>query len=200
MKKKFGTVGIVLIGLVLLVAAIVSYVIRLNNNLVTMNEGIETQWSQVEVEYQRRFDLLPNLVEAVKGVLGQERAVFGDIADARTRYSGATSGSDEQVGAANDLEGSLARLLVIMEDYPELDSDETVQDLMTQIEGTENRISTERYRFNDEITDYNTTLKTFPNSVINSMFLNFEERVRFEAAAGADIAPEVDLSLDEDEE
>lgn len=197
MKKTFLTIGLVIVGLVAIAGAIVMRVIGLNNSLVTMDEGIETQWAQVEVEYQRRYDLIPNLVESVKGVLGQERAVFGEIADARTRYAGASAGSEEQVEAANDLEGSLARLLVIMEDYPELDSNETVQDLMTQIEGTENRISTERYRFNEDITDYNTTLKTFPNSLINSLFLHFEERSRFESEEGAEESPDVDLTLEE---
>lgn len=196
--KKLPKVAIILIVVVGIIAAIAAKVIGLNNSLITMDEAIETQWAQVEVQYQRRFDLIPNLVESVKSVLGQEREVYGDIAEARTKYGQAAAGSDEQVEAANEIESSLSRLLVIMEDYPELDSDDTVQDFMTQLEGTENRISTERYRFNEEITDYNTTLKTFPNSLINSMILHFEERVRFEAAEGADTAPDVDLSVDEE--
>lgn len=197
MKKSLITLLLVVGGLVLLIGAIVMKVITLNNSLITMDEGISTQWAQVEVQYQRRYDLIPNLVESVKGVLGQERAVFGEIAEARTRYAGSTEGSEEQVEAANDIESALGRLLVIMENYPELNSDETVQALMTELEGTENRISTERYRFNELITDYNTTLKTFPNSLINSLFLHFEERTRFESVEGAEEAPDVDLTLEE---
>lgn len=175
-------------------------VINLRNKLVLMEEDVATQWSQVEVQYQRRFDLIPNLVSSVRGYMEQERDIFEALAEARTRYAGAASGSEEKVDAANDLESALGRLLVVMENYPELKSDQTVTLLMTELEGTENRISVERRRYNDQVNDFNKTLRVFPNNVINDLFLHFEAKERFESVTGADIAPEVDLSFDSDDE
>lgn len=189
--------GAVLAVVVVIAVAIFAMVIGLKNDLVLMEEEVENQWAQVEVQYQRRFDLIPNLVASVKGYMEQEQTVFGDIAEARTRYSGASAGSEERVGAANELESALGRLLVIMENYPELKSDQTVQDLMTQLEGTENRISTERKRYNDKVTEFNKTIRVFPNSLINDLFLHFDEKDLFEAVEGAEFAPEVDLSTDD---
>src|SRR5262245_27063928 len=110
------------------------------NGLVSSNEAVTNQWAQVETQYQRRFDLIPNLVASVKGIMAQEQKVFDDIAQARTQYSGART-DDEKAAAATQVEGALGRLLVITENYPELKSSQNVQDLMTELEGTENRIS-----------------------------------------------------------
>jgi LemA protein len=196
MKKAIAGLGIVL-GIVFVGAAVLFLMfIGLRNKLVLMEEDVDNQWAQVEVEYQRRYDLIPKLVNSVKGAMEQEQKIFGDIAEARTRYAETQEGSQERVEAANDLESSLSRLLVIMENYPELKSNETVQDLMTQLEGTENRISVERRRYNDLVTDFNKRLRVFPNNLINDWFLNFEEKERFEAVEGAETAPEVDLSTD----
>ncbi|MEA3357308.1 MAG: LemA family protein [Patescibacteria group bacterium] len=200
MKKILGGLGILIIVGVVLVGACVMSVIGLKNKLVIMEEDIDNQWAKVEVQYQRRYDLIPNLVSSVRGYMDQEQEIFGDIADARTRYSGLAAGSAERVDAANELESAIGRLLVIMENYPELKSDATVLDLMTQLEGTENRISTERNRYNDIVTEYNQTLKVFPNSLINRWFLHYEEVDVFEAAEGADVVPTVDLSSDKDED
>ncbi len=200
MKKFLVGFGAVLAVVLLIVGVVAMSVIGLRNNLVTQEEDIDAQWAQVEVQYQRRFDLIPNLVSSVKGYMEQEREVFDEIAEARTRYAGAASGSQDRVDAANDVESALGRLLVVMESYPELKSDETVQDLMTQLEGTENRISTERYRYNELVRDFNKTIRVFPNSMWNSLFLKFEEKDLFEAAEGAENAPDVDLSIDTDEE
>lgn len=162
------------------------------NRLVTLNESVDNQWAQVEGQYQRRFDLIPNLVESVKGAMSQEQKVFSDIADARTRYAGAGS-DNEKAEAATQVEGALARLLVIMENYPELKSTETVQTLMVQLEGTENRISVERKRYNDVARDYNVVIKRVPSKWIAGMF-GFEGRNYFESQEGAENAPKVDLN------
>ena len=161
------------------------------NGLVALNESADGQWAQVESQYQRRFDLIPNLVGSVQGSMQQEKEVFGLIADARTKYSGART-VDEKVAAAGQVDSALSRLLVVMENYPELKSNQNVQTLMSQLEGTENRISVERMRFNEMIKDYNQRSKTFPTVMIAGMF-GFKESTYFAAENGAENAPKVDL-------
>jgi LemA protein len=174
-----------------IVAIVVIWGISGYNRFVTLNTAVDNQWAQVETQYQRRFDLIPNLVNSVKGVLAQEQKIFGDIADARTRYAGATT-VNEKVAAANEVESTLGRLLVIMENYPQLRSSETVQTLMAQLEGTENRISVERSRFNDAVGTFNVRVKRFPSSILASIF-GFDARNYFQAAQGAETAPTVNL-------
>ncbi len=178
----------IIIGLVVIVALYfgVTY-----NKFVTLGETVDTQWSQVETQYQRRLDLIPNLVESVKGAMKQEQAVFGALADARTKYGGATTPS-AKAAAAGEVETALSRLLVVMENYPTLKSSETVQTLMSQLEGTENRVSVERKRYNDEVRTYNVLAKRFPSSVVASLF-GFDAKTYFEAAAGAENAPQVNF-------
>jgi len=163
------------------------------NSLVTGNQRVDQQWAQVETQYQRRFDLIPNLVESVKGVLKQEQTIFKDIADARSRYAGATT-VDEKSAAATGVESSLGRLLVIMENYPELKSDTTVVRLMDELAGTENRISVERKRFNDTVSRYNLQVIRFPGSIFANMF-GFKEREFFQAQDAAQTAPSVKLDI-----
>ncbi len=159
------------------------------NSLVALNESVDGQWAQVETQYQRRFDLIPNLVESVKGIMSQEQAIFTAIAEARTRYAGASS-VDDKVAAANEVEGALARLLVIMENYPQLKSSDNMQTLMAQLEGAENRISVERMRFNDLVKSFNVRIKQIPTKWIASS-LGYEERPYFESVEGAETAPAV---------
>ena len=159
------------------------------NQMVSLETQVDTSWAQVENQYQRRVDLVPSLVNSVQGAMKQEQAVFGAIAEARTRYSGAQKTS-EKVAAAGQLEGALARLLVVMENYPQLKSTETVQTLMTQLEGTENRISVERQRYNDVVGLYNQTIRSFPSNLMASMF-GFEKKDFFKAQEGANVAPKV---------
>ncbi|MDO8590221.1 MAG: LemA family protein [bacterium] len=161
------------------------------NGLISLNEAADAQWAKVETQYQRRFDLIPNLVNSVKGILTQEQKIFGDIAEARTRYAGATSANDKAL-AASQVENAFARLLVVMENYPQLQSSSNVRDLMTQLEGTENRISVERIRFNDMIRDYNISVKRFPKNILAGL-LGFGERSYFESASGAETSPTVNL-------
>jgi len=163
------------------------------NQLVAQSQGIDGQWAQVETSYQRRFDLIPNLVNSVEGMMKQERSVFEAIAEARTRYSGA-SGVEEKAQAATGMESALGRLLVIMENYPELRSQENVSQLMDELSGTENRVSVERRRFNDLVKNYNTTIKKFPGNLIAGVF-GFDERSFFEAVSGAEEAPEVNINF-----
>lgn len=161
------------------------------NGLVAANEQVGNQWAQVESQYQRRFDLIPNLVESVKGVMEQEQTIFTALAEARTRYAGALH-VDEKAAAATELEGALGRLLVVIENYPQLQSAENVQTLMVQLEGTENRISVERKRYNDLVRDFNVKIKQIPAKWIAAS-LGYTERSYFEAAAGSDTAPSVNF-------
>ena len=183
MKNKTLWIVIAVVAVVLL------YVGATYNSLVGKNEAVDGQWAQVESQYQRRFDLIPNLVELVKGGMSQESKVFGDIAAARTKYGGART-VDEKAKAAGEVETALSRLLVVMEQYPQLKSIDTVQTTMAQLEGTENRVSVERQRFNDVVKELNMATKRFPSNVIASMF-GFGDRTYFEAESGAEKAPQV---------
>lgn len=186
MKKS----TIILLGVLVLV---VLWVFSSYNRIVTLNENADAQWAKVETQYQRRFDLIPGLIASVKATLTQEQVIFTEIAEARTRYAGAAT-PDQKAQAASQLEGSLARLMVIVENYPQLQSIQAVRDFMGQQEGTENRISVERTRFNDEVLAYNTAIKRFPQNVMARLF-GFGERAYFKAADTASTAPKVDLSL-----
>ena len=189
MKK--GILGVI-IALVVIAGLLVMPLIGSYNNLVTLAENADQQWANVETVLQRRYDLIPNLVESVKGAMAQEQEVFGQIADARAAMAGAST-VDEQVEASNQLEGALGRLLVVMENYPELRSNENVTRLMDELAGTENRISVERGRYNETVADYNRKIKRFPTVIIAGM-MGFDERAYFEAADGAETAPKVDLT------
>ncbi len=179
----------VLIGIVIVLVLIVIWGFSTYNSLVTLNVTADTQWKQVEVDYQRRFDLIPNLVESVKGIMNQEKEVFTALAEARTRYSGATT-PDTKAAAAGQVESALGRLLVITENYPELKSSNAVQTFMSQLEGTENRIGVARTRYNDAVKNYNLKVMRVPSSIIASMF-GFDERAYFEATKGSEVVPAV---------
>jgi LemA protein len=134
------------------------------NQMVVKSQAVEAQWHQVDVDLQRRADLIPNLVETVKGYAAQEQTVFGDIAKARSALLSAQSPS-ERIAANAQLEGALGRLLVIVENYPQLKSNENFLRLQDELAGTENRIAVERRRYNDSVQDYNTYVELFPNSI-----------------------------------
>ena len=184
MKKS----SLIIIGVIVVVLL---YGLATYNGLVSANVGVDSQWAQVETQYQRRFDLIPNLVESVKGIMKQEQTVFTAIADARSRYAGAAT-VDAKAQAAGEVESALGRLLVITENYPELKSSESVQGLMAELAGTENRVSVERKRFNDSVASYNLKTMRFPSSVIASLS-GFHARAYFESAAGSENAPKVSL-------
>jgi LemA protein len=188
MKKLVIILGSIL-GLILIIGLSLAGVY---NSLVTRSQAVDSQWAQVQTQYQRRFDLIPNLVNSVKGIMAQEQTVFLGIADARTRYAGATTPQD-QTAAANAVETALARLLVIMENYPQLRSIEAVTTLMDELAGTENRIAVERGRYNTEVRDYNVAIKRFPVVMVAGMF-GFDQRDYFESFPGANQPPKVDFS------
>lgn len=178
---------LIIIGIVVIVLALYSW--SAYNGLVAMKETATAQWQQVETQYQRRFDLIPNLVESVKGAMKQEQAIFTALADARANYSGARTVNDK-AAAAGQVETALGRLLAVVENYPTLKSSDAVQNLMTQLEGAENRVSVERQRFNGDVMAYETTIKSFPKSVIASLF-GFSDLNYFQARSEARNAPKV---------
>jgi len=189
-KKSF--IGwIVVVGLVLILG---SWIVGSYNSLVTSNQGVDTQWAQVENQLQRRFDLVPNLVNTVKGITKQELDVFKSIADARTRYAGAqTQGVDAKVNAANEYQSALGRLLVITENYPQLLSSQSFRDLSAELAGTENRIAVERGRFNEAVGGFNVKVKTFPSNLFAGMF-GFGPRELFKVEEVEKVVPNVNFN------
>lgn len=162
------------------------------NGLVDRELKVDQSVADLDVQLQRRFDLIPNLVKSVEGALEQEREIIGKVTEARTKYAGAASGND-RVAAAGELEGALSRLLVVVENYPQVASLQNVRDLQVQLEGTENRVAQSRRSYNETVTDFNRAVRRFPRSLIAALF-GFDKRTLFEAAAGADVAPTVDLN------
>mgnify|MGYP001576289154 CR=1 FL=1 len=189
MKNFWLLIGLGIIALLIVIVGATLW--GTYNSFVTKSQKIDAQWAQVETQYQRRFDLIPNLVNAVKGIMTQEQTIFSQIAEARTRYAGART-TDEKAAAGGEVETALARLLVVMENYPQLRSIEAVTQLMDELAGTENRISVERRRYNDLVRDYNTTIKQFPNNMLAGMF-NFSGKKYFESVSGADTVPKVEF-------
>ena len=161
------------------------------NRFVGQEEAIKTQWAQVENQLQRRNDLIPNLVETTKGIAQQEKDVFGQIADSRARLAGART-PDETIQAANQQSAALARLLVVVENYPQLRSSETFNRLMDELSGTENRIAVERMRYNERVQEYNTSRRQFPANVTASLF-GFKEYPLFNAPPAAEQVPKVNF-------
>jgi LemA protein len=160
MKKLWIAIAVV----VLIVLAFFGQYVGVRNTLVAKNESVKAAWSQVDIVLQRRADLIPNLVETVKGYALQEQTVFGDIAKARSALLSA--GTPQQKIAANgQLDGALGRLLLVVENYPQLKSNENFQRLLDELAGTENRIAVERKRYNDTLQDYNTYVQVFPHNV-----------------------------------
>jgi LemA protein len=167
------------------------------NRFVGQEEAIKTQWAQVENQLQRRNDLIPNLVETVKGYAQQERDVFGQIADARSKLSGAQSAApgvptEQKIQAANEQTAALSRLLVIVENYPQLRSNEQFNRLTDELAGTENRIAVERMRYNERVQEYNVSRRSFPSNVTASIF-GFKEYPLFNAPPSAEQVPKVDF-------
>ena len=182
------------VGLLVLLALIVggTYVSS-RNQMVRKNETIKQTWSQVDVVLQRRADLIPNLVATVKGYAQQEVKVFGDIANARAGLLNARTPADK-IAANGQLDGALGRLLVIVENYPQLKSNENFQRLQDELAGTENRIAVERRRYNEAIQDYNTFIGLFPNSIFAGWAGFQRNNDYFAAAEAARQVPAVDFS------
>jgi LemA protein len=177
---------------VVVVLMVIFSLIGTYNSLAKSKQDVDAQWSQVENVMQRRYDLIPNLVNSVKGSMKQEQKVFGDIAEARKSYGNASSSKDK-LKADDQLNQSVGTLVnVIGEKYPDLKSNENVSSLMTQLEGSENRISTERRRYNQAIQTYNNSIVTFPKNIFAGMF-GFHKIDYFKANDNANKAPTVDF-------
>jgi LemA protein len=199
MKRSVAIILAVLAAIVLIVLLCVGWGISVYNKIVSDEEGVKSGWSQVENQYQRRYDLIPNLVETVKGYAKQEREVLEAVTNARSRV-GQLSVTPEVLNdpqafakfqqAQDGLSSALSRLLVVTENYPTLRSNENFLALQSQLEGTENRIAVERRRFNETVQAFNTMIRRFPASFIASMS-GFKEKAYFSAVTGAEQAPKV---------
>lgn len=190
--KKVLAVGI--LGFVMFLGSIGLWGVSTSNNLVELEAEVDNTWSQVENVLQRRYDLIPNLVASVEGSMKQEQAIFTAIADSRRTVESAST-VEETADANAELNSNLQTLVnVIHESYPELASNQNVQDLMAQLEGTENRISVERKRFNDTVTTYNVTIRKIPTNIIANLS-GYEKRDLFEMEDGAESAPQVEFNI-----
>jgi LemA protein len=181
---------IVLAVLVVIALMLGSSFISRRNEMVVKREAVNAAWAQVDVVLQRRADLIPNLVETVKGFAAQEQTVFGDIAKARSALLGAHSPA-EKIAANGQLDSALGRLLVVVENYPQLKSNENFLRLQDELAGTENRIAVERRRYNDTVQDYNTFIALFPNSLVASMSGFARNDAYFKTEEGARQVPKV---------
>ena len=190
---------IALVVIVVLVGGVAAWAISINNQLVVLDQNVNEKWAQVQNVYQRRADLIPNLVETVKGFAAQERTVLEEVTRARASASSIQltpqalndpKALERFQAAQNQLSGALSRLLVTVERYPELKSNQNFLALQTQLEGTENRITVERRRFNEAVREYDTRLRLFPGSLIAG-FTGFQPKAFFEAAPDAATVPKV---------
>jgi LemA protein len=180
----------VILVLVLIALAVGGMYVGRKNQMVTLDEQVKSNWAQVDVVLQRRADLIPNLVETVKGFAAHEEQVFGDIAKARSALIGAKTPSDK-IAANGQLDGALSRLLVVVENYPQLKSNENFLRLQDELAGTENRIAVERKRYNDSIQTYNTYIGLFPNSLFAGWAGFHRNEAYFQASEGSRQAPKV---------
>ena len=184
---------IVIIILVLIALFAFGQYVSVRNTLVTKNEAVKASWSQVDIVLQRRADLIPNLVQTVKGYAQQEQTVFGDIANARARLLSANTPA-EKIAANGQLDGALGRLLALSENYPQLKSNENFMRLQDELAGTENRIAVERKRYNDTLQDYNTYIQHFPNNIFAGWAGFKPNGAYFQASEGSRAVPKVDFS------
>lgn len=186
--------------IIAIVAVLFFWVKGAYNEMVTLDEGVNTAWSQVENQYQRRMDLIPNLVNTVKGYAAHEKETLEGVVNARAEAKKTTidpSNLNEETlkrfqAAQGELSSALSRLMVVVERYPELKANQNFSELQAQLEGTENRISVERKRFNEIAQGYNTYIRKFPNNILSGMF-GFQTKAYFSAESGAEKAPSVEF-------
>lgn len=192
----------IILVVVLILAALAGFFVKPYNNMVQKDEGCSKAWADVENAYQRRMDLIPNLVKTVQGAADYEKGTLTEVIEARAKAtsvqvdpSNLTEESIAKFQAAQDqLSSALSRLMVVVERYPELKATKEFEDLMKSLEGTENRIANARKKFNDAVNEYNSYIRRFPNNIIAGMF-NFDKKGYFKATEGADKAPDVEFNF-----
>jgi LemA protein len=186
-----GKRNLIIAGVIVFVLVVVlySFVKGNYNTFVSLDEAVKSSWAQVENQLQRRYDLIPNLVETVKGYAKQEKDVLIEVTNARAKVGGAAS-VPEKISANNELSSALSRLLVVVENYPDLKSNQNFMRLQDELAGTENRIAVERKRYNDAVKTYNIAIRSFPANLLAGMF-NFQKATFFEAPTTAKAAPQV---------
>jgi LemA protein len=204
MKKGLLAVGVIFAGLIGVAVIALMWAVGKNNTMVKMSNAMDAQWAQVQNVYQRRTDLIPNLVKTVEGAANFEKTTLQEVVNARAsvgqvRVDPSKAPDNPQdlqkfQAAQDQLSSALSRLLVVVEKYPELKANQNFLGLQTQLEGTENRISVERGKYNDTVRDYNTYIQQFPNSVIAGI-RNFKMKPYFEATAGSERPPQVNFEF-----
>lgn len=192
MSQVQKTLLIVAVIVIIIIVIPFMYLRGTYNSLVTMDEGVKGAWAQVENQLQRRYDLIPNLVETVKGYASHEKEVFIQVTEARSKVAGAGSVSDK-IEANNQLSSALSRLLVVVERYPELKANTNFIRLQDELAGTENRIAVERRRYNETVKAFNIKIRRFPTNIFAGMF-GFEKATFFEVPKERQEAPKVDFS------
>lgn len=196
MSKRVLIISIIsiIIFILIVVGILFGVYINIRNNIVAKSVRTEEAWAQVQNVYQRRLDLVPNLAESAKAYLKLEKDIFQAIADARKGIQNAQTPAELE-NATSEIDSFIRDFRVTVEDTPELKASETIRDLMNQLEGTENRITVERQRFNEAVRDYNIYIKSWPNNIVANR-LGYTEKSFFQAEEGAEQAPEIDLNLE----
>lgn len=189
---RLGWTGL-LLAIVVVVVGLGIWFAATNNRLVALQENVRTSWAQVETVLQRRYDLIPNLVATVKGYAEHEKGTLEEITKLRSQW-GAAKTVDDKAKAASELEGALSRLMVVVENYPDLKANQNFRDLQVELSGTENRVSVERQRYNETVRSYNTAVRQFPASLVASLAGFTTDSSYFEASKQAKEAPKVDFS------
>jgi LemA protein len=179
-----------LIGILVVVLVLGFWLVGIYNGLVGKDQNVKQSWAQVESQLQRRYDLIPNLVETVRGYAKHEKEIFENVATARSAWAGAKTSGDK-VKAANQMEGFLGRLIAVAENYPQLRASENFRALQDELAGTENRVAVARMRYNDSVQEYNTTARSVPTVIFAPLFGFDREKTFFEADKGAKEAPKV---------
>lgn len=193
MVGSIGKVLIIVVAIFALIAVMgVTWFVGTYNSLVAADQDVDTAWANVETQYQRRADLIPGLVETVKGYASHERTVFTEVTEARSKWADAKTPQDK-IDAAGGMDSAIARLLLVAENYPQLKASDNFRDFQVQLEGTENRIAVARTRYNEVARDYNVKIKSFFTSIVANMY-GYEPKPYFEAKKGAEEAPRVNFT------
>ena len=180
------------IGLGVLALLIILFIVGTYNSLVRLDNTVDNKWADVETQYQRRVDLIPNLVNTVKGYAAHEKDLFTKITELRSQWASARGNVQRQIQTANQIDSALSRLLLVAENYPDLKASTNFLALQDELAGTENRIAVARQRYNEAVKNLNIKTETFPSNMVANMF-GFDEREYFEAIEGAEVAPTVEF-------